>query len=135
MCSLVLQKKEVEDMLIEIDFNSPQAIYIQLRNQIVMGIAQERLRDGDSLPSVRSLANTLGVNMHTVNKAYAMLRSEGYLILDRRKGAVIQGEVENKNAEIEKINHNLRMVVAQAICKGISREDMHAVIDDMYEHF
>jgi len=122
-------------MLIEIDFNSPQAIYIQLRNQIVMGIAQEELRDGDSLPSVRSLANTLGVNMHTVNKAYAMLRSEGYLILDRRRGAVIQVEVENKNDEIEKINHNMRLVVAQAICKGISRSEMHAVIDEMYDHF
>ncbi len=122
-------------MLIEIDFNSPQAIYIQLRNQIVMGIAQEELRDGDSLPSVRSLANTLGVNMHTVNKAYAMLRSEGYLILDRRRGAVIQVEVENKNDEIEKINHNMRLVVAQAICKGISRSEMHSVIDEMYDHF
>ena len=122
-------------MLIEIDFNSPQAIYIQLRNQIVMGIAQEELRDGDSLPSVRSLANTLGVNMHTVNKAYAMLRSEGYLILDRRRGAVIQVEVENKDNEIEKINHNMRLVVAQAICKGISRAEMHAVIDEMYDHF
>ena len=121
-------------MLIEIDFNSPQAIYVQLRNQIVMGIAQEELHDGDSLPSVRNLANTLGVNMHTVNKAYAMLRSEGYLILDRRKGAIIQVEVSNKDTEIEKINHNMRMVVAQAICKGISREEMHAVIDEMYDY-
>ena len=122
-------------MLIEIDFNSPQAIYIQLRNQIVMGIAQEELREGDSLPSVRSLASTLGVNMHTVNKAYSMLKSEGYLILDRRKGAVIQVEVKSKDHEIEKINHNMRMLVAQAICKGISRDEMHAVIDDMYDMF
>ena len=66
-------------MRIELDFNSPEAIYIQLRNQIVMQIAQEQLRDGDSLPSVRCLAGELGVNMHTVNKAYAMLRQEGYL--------------------------------------------------------
>lgn len=122
-------------MIIEIDFNSPQAIYIQLRNQIVMGIAQDQLHDGDSLPSVRSLANTLGVNMHTVNKAYSMLRSEGYLILDRRKGAVIQVEVEDKRQEISKINHYIRMIVAQAICKGISRNEMHAVIDEMYDHF
>ncbi len=122
-------------MLIEIDFNSPQAIYIQLRNQIVMGIAKELLHDGDSLPSVRNLADTLGVNMHTVNKAYAMLRSEGYLILDRRKGAVIQVNIDNKDSEIEKINHNMRMVVAQAICKGISKEEMHAVIDEMYGFF
>ena len=73
-------------MLIEIDFNSQEAIYVQLRNQIVMLIAQNRLQDGDSLPSVRNLATKLGVNMHTVNKAYAMLRQEGYLKLDRRSG-------------------------------------------------
>ena len=76
-------------MRIKLDFNSPEAIYIQLRNQIVMQIAQEQLHEGDSLPSVRGLAGELGVNMHTVNKAYAMLRQEGYLKLDRRKGAVI----------------------------------------------
>lgn len=50
-----------------------------------MQIAQEQLHEGDSLPSVRGLAGELGVNMHTVNKAYAMLRQEGYLKLDRRK--------------------------------------------------
>ena len=72
-----MERGKGEGMLIEIDFNSPEAIYIQLRNQIVMEIAQERLRDGDSLPSVRSLAKELGVNMHTVNKAYAILREEG----------------------------------------------------------
>lgn len=91
-------------MLIEIDFNSPEAIYIQLRNQIVMEIAQDRLHDGDSLPSVRSLAKDLGVNMHTVNKAYAILREEGYLKLDRRKGAIVSVERNRKEAELEKIN-------------------------------
>ena len=69
-------------MIITIDFNSPDPIYVQLRNQIVRLIAQQRLKDGDSLPSVRAMAMELGVNMHTVNKAYAILRQEGYLQLD-----------------------------------------------------
>ena len=60
-------------MLIEIDFNSEEAIYIQLRNQIIMGIATSTIHEGDSLPSVRQLADTVGVNMHTVNKAYSCL--------------------------------------------------------------
>ena len=106
-------------MLIEIDFNSSEAIYIQLRNQIVMEIAQDKLHDGDSLPSVRNLANILGVNMHTVNKAYAMLREEGYLKLDRRKGAVISVEKNNKASEMDKINNYMQMIVAHAICKEI----------------
>ncbi|MBQ9156783.1 MAG: GntR family transcriptional regulator [Eubacterium sp.] len=122
-------------MLIEIDFNSPEAIYIQLRNQIVMAIAQERLQDGDSLPSVRSLASSIGVNMHTVNKAYAMLREEGYLKLDRRRGAIVSVEVSSKQSELTKINDYMQMIVAQAICKEITREEMNRMVNEMYDAF
>ena len=61
-------------MIIEIDFNSDEALYMQLRNQIIMGIATSQFHEGDSLPSVRQLADTIGINMHTVNKAYTVLR-------------------------------------------------------------
>ena len=61
-------------MLIEIDFNSDEAIYVQLQNQIILGIATDMIQEGDSLPSVRQLAETVGINMHTVNKAYAILK-------------------------------------------------------------
>ena len=64
-------------MLIEVDFNSDEAIYIQLCNQIILGIAMSDIQEGDSLPSVRQLADTVGVNMHTVNKAYHVLKLEG----------------------------------------------------------
>lgn len=120
-------------MLIEIDFNSQEAIYIQLRNQIVMAIAKNRLRDGDSLPSVRNLADAIGVNMHTVNKAYAMLREEGYLKLDRRKGAVVSVEVASKENELTKINDYMQIIVAQAICKEITREEMNRMVNEMYD--
>ena len=76
-------------MLIEIDFNSSEAIYVQLQNQIIMGIATDMIREGDTLPSVRQLADTVGINMHTVNKAYSILRQEGFIQLDRRRGAVV----------------------------------------------
>lgn len=122
-------------MLIEIDFNSPEAIYIQLRNQIVMEIAQDRLHDGDSLPSVRNLAKDLGVNMHTVNKAYAILREEGYLKLDRRKGAIVSVEKNRKETELEKINNYMQMIVAQAICKEITKEEMKQIVGEMYDTF
>ena len=61
-------------MIIEIDFNSDEALYMQLRNQIIMGIATSQFHEGDSLPSVRQLADTIGINMHTVNKAYTVLK-------------------------------------------------------------
>ena len=89
-------------MIIEIDFNSDEAIYIQLRNQIIMGIATSEIQEGESLPSVRQLAETVGINMHTVNKAYTVLKQEGYIQLDRRKGAVIALDV-NKIEAVEKM--------------------------------
>ena len=122
-------------MRIKLDFNSPEAIYIQLRNQIVMQIAQEQLHEGDSLPSVRGLAGELGVNMHTVNKAYAMLRQEGYLKLDRRKGAVISVQISDKSEEMMKVNGYMQMIVAQAICKEITKDEMKQLVEEMYDTF
>jgi DNA-binding transcriptional regulator YhcF (GntR family) len=75
-------------MIVKIDFNSDEAIYIQLRNQIIIGIATEQIREGDALPSVRQLADNIGINMHTVNKAYTVLKQEGFVKLDRRKSTL-----------------------------------------------
>ena len=122
-------------MLIEIDFNSSEAIYVQLQNQIIMGIATDMIREGDTLPSVRQLADTVGINMHTVNKAYAMLRQEGYLKLDRRKGAVISVQISNKAEEMTKVNEYMQMIVAQAICKEITKDEMKQLIEEMYDTF
>ena len=122
-------------MIISLDTSSDIPIYVQLRNQIVMEIAQDRLHDGDSLPSVRNLAKDLGVNMHTVNKAYAILREEGYLKLDRRKGAIVSVEKNRKEAELEKINNYMQMIVAQAICKEITKEEMKQIVGEMYDTF
>ena len=120
-------------MVLKIDFNSDEAIYIQLRNQIIMGIATDRIREGDTLPSVRQMAEYVGINMHTVNKAYAILREEGYLKLDRRKGAVISVETLEKQQELASIQENLRMLVAEAVCKGVTEDEMNRLIHDMYQ--
>ena len=120
---------------IRIDFNSDEAIYIQLRNQIILGIATSQIQEGDALPSVRQLAGMIGINMHTVNKAYAILREEGYLKLDRRKGAIVSVEKSRKEDELEKINNYMQMIVAQAICKEITKEEMSQIVAEMYDAF
>ena len=119
-------------MIIEIDFNSDEAIYIQLRNQIIMGIATSEIQEGESLPSVRQLAETVGINMHTVNKAYTVLKQEGYIQLDRRKGAVIALDV-NKIEAVEKMRVQLRILLARGLCKDISRVEVHEMVDEIYD--
>ena len=121
-------------MFIEIDFNSDEAIYMQLRNQIIMGIATSRFQEGDMLPSVRQLADTIGINMHTVNKAYTVLKQEGYVKVDRRKGAMIAVDIDKIRA-MEDVREDLLVTLAKASCKNISREEVHALIDEIYENY
>lgn len=121
-------------MIIKIDFESGEAIYIQLRNQIIMGIATDRIHEGDSLPSVRQLAENIGINMHTVNKAYTVLKQEGYIKLDRRRGAVIALDID-KIRSIERLREELSVLLARSVCKNISREEVHDLVDEIYDYY
>ena len=121
-------------MIIEIDFNSDEALYLQLRNQIIMGIATSRIREGEGLPSVRQLAEDIGINMHTVNKAYTVLKQEGFVKVDRRKGAVISIDAD-RIAAVEELRENLQIILAKSRCKNISKEEVHALIDEIYEDY
>ena len=100
-------------MVIEIDFNSDEALYLQLRNQIVLGIATSRFREGDALPSVRQLAENIGINMHTVNKAYSVLKQEGFVKVDRRRGAVIAIDIDKIQA-LEEMRGAMQVILAKA---------------------
>lgn len=121
-------------MLIEIDFNSEEAIYVQLRNQIIMGIATSHIHEGDTLPSVRQLAENIGINMHTVNKAYNVLKQEGFLQLDRRRGAVICIDVNKLQAMLD-MKEQLRILLAKGSLKGITRDEVHELVDEIYEEY
>ena len=121
-------------MLIEIDFNSDEAIYMQVRNQIIIGIATAEIREGDALPSVRRMAQAVGINMHTVNKAYSLLRQEGFIQLDRRKGAVVALDIDKIKA-VEEMKQQLRIVLAQGRCKDISREEVHELVDEIFSEY
>ena len=121
-------------MLIEIDFQSDEAIYMQLRNQIVLGIATSMLQEGDTLPSVRQLADDIGINMHTVNKAEALLRQEGILTIDRRRGAIIALDRDKIQAKAE-MKRQLRVLLAKACCKNSSRQEVHDMVDEIFAEY
>lgn len=121
-------------MIWEIDFNSEEAIYTQICNQIILGIAMDQYREGDALPSVRQLADEVGINMHTVNKAYTVLKQEGYVKVDRRRGAVIAVDIDKLHA-LAGTKRELRMLLARASCKNITRDEIHALIDEIYKEY
>lgn len=121
-------------MIIKIDFNSEEALYMQLRNQIIMGIATAKYQEGDALPSIRVLADEIGINMHTVNKAYTVLKQEGFVKVDRRRGAVIALNADKLRA-LKEIDKDLKVILAKAICKGISKEEVQEMVEEIYKDY
>ena len=120
--------------MIKIDFQSDEALYIQLRNQIILGIATSTLREGDVLPSVRQLAEDIGINMHTVNKAYSVLRQEGFVTIDRRRGAIVSLDVDKLQA-LDEMQQNLRVLLAKGRCKNITRQEIHDMVDEIFDGY
>ena len=111
-------------MLIKIDFESEIPIYGQIKNQVIEGIASGNLAEGESLPSVRQFAIDSGINMHTVNKAYLLLRKDGFVTVHRRKGVVVNKLSQMRDSGfIKEIAKTIKTVIAEAYCKGISEEE------------
>lgn len=122
-------------MLLTIDFASDQPIYMQIRNGIVAGIATGALRDGDTLPSVRTLGADIGVNLHTVNKAYKRLQSEGFIEIMRNSGTVVRAGDAAKNAAqfLDITENSLKNIVSEAITRNVDRMLIHKIIDNLYD--
>lgn len=119
-------------MIIEINTQSPSPIYEQIRDRIVLGMAAKKLVPGEALPSVRNLARDLGVNFHTVNKAYSMLCDEGYIAMDRRKGAVAAGAKAGGEAFLSGLSRRILLAAAEAVCHNMGEQEFAALCAGCY---
>lgn len=119
-------------MIIELDMNSSTPIYVQLRNQIVMGIGRGELKLGESLPTVRQLAQDIGVNTMTVNKAYQILKTEGYIKIDRRHGAIVSDNIDMDIVFREKLANELELLLAEAAINGMDKNDFLSMCNEIY---
>ncbi|NFQ02337.1 GntR family transcriptional regulator [Clostridium sporogenes] len=123
-------------MILQIDFESQIPIYEQLKRQIIQGIAKGYLKPNDPLPSVRQMAEDIGINLHTVNKAYNILKSEGYVTIDRRVGAVISSNLPEKTDEYKNnLKEELKYMTADAHCRGFSKEDFLKFCEDILKEY
>lgn len=119
-------------MLISLDMSSEIPIYVQLRNQIVTGIGKGMLKAGEKLPSVRQLARDAGINSMTVNKAYQILKAEGFIEIDRRKGATVLPAGRTEEAFREKLESELELLSAEACLKGMDKDEFMRLCEDMF---
>ena len=119
-------------MVLNIDLASSEALYQQIRTQIVQAVATGELCPGEQLPSVRALARDLGINMHTVNKAYAVLRDEGSVVLRGRSGAYVADAARSisparASEEQRRLVQSLTRLAIEYRARGGSHEDFVAL--------
>ena len=118
-------------MLLKLDMASRVPIYMQIRDQVVLGIASGELAPGEKLPTIRALAEQSGVNMMTVNKAYGLLKREGYITTDRRGGTVVAGSPRAGSLS-ERYAGALRVIAAEARLAGMSEDEFAELCRDIY---
>lgn len=122
-------------MFLEINFKSDLPIYEQIRRGIIIGLAKGDIKPGDKLPSVREMAENIGINLHTVNKAYKLLEADGLIIMDRRFGSLISEEKNPmKDFDSEKMASELDLLIAIARLKGLSEEEFISNINKKWEN-
>lgn len=119
-------------MLLSLDFSGDIPIYIQIRNQIVNGIASGALAPGERLPTIRALAEEAGINMMTVSKAYALLKQEGYIISDRRGGSTVAVSGEPRAPLADQSVETLGVIASEARIAGMSEDAFLAVCRRAY---
>jgi len=120
-------------MRIELDFSSEKPIYEQLYEAIIKAMATGELKANESLPSVRALAEEIGINLHTVNKAYNLLKDESYITIDRRKGAIVNKiPITSSLAHQTALNDALSVLTAKAHLMGMNEAEFSKLC---HEHF
>lgn len=119
--------------IISINEMSEIPIYQQIRNQIVQGISDGRLSPGEQLPTVRGLAEEIGINSMTVNKAYSLLKQEGYIFADRRSGARVRKEFAVTKELSEKSKELLQQIISEAKVSGMTKKEFFEICGKLYE--
>lgn len=119
-------------MIIRLDMASEVPIYVQLRNAVVVGIGKGELQPGEGLPTVRQMAEDLGVNTMTVNKAYGILKNEGFIEIDRRHGARVNPQKDKFGAFREKAEEELLLLIAEATVRGVEKSEFLELCEKVY---
>ncbi|MQA11141.1 MAG: GntR family transcriptional regulator [Pseudonocardiaceae bacterium] len=114
-------------MILGVDLASEVPLYQQLRDRVVEAIASGILPAGSSLPTTRQLASDFGINFHTVNKAYDLLRQQGLLRLTRKTGATVLRDAHTGPPPPDFLSgwrSRARTLLAEAVAHGVSEAEL-----------
>ncbi|MHC5228331.1 GntR family transcriptional regulator [Enterococcus sp. LJL99] len=122
-------------MLLEIKTESETPIYQQICEQLIIGIAKGELLPGESLPSVRQLADEIGVNMMTVSKAYQTLKNDGYILTDRRNGTKVATFQKTDEAFYTEFSNAFELLLAKAHIQQLDEQELHKQLTAIHQKF
>ena len=114
-------------MLVKVDPGSSEPLFAQIAAQVRSAIATGAVTEGDRLPVARELAEALGVNMHTVLRAYGELRDEGLVDMRRRRGVIVRASGDTRARLVELA----RELSAEAARQGVSKADLRRLIEEV----
>lgn len=114
-------------MLIKVDAGSSEPLFSQIAAQVRAAIATGRVGEGDRLPPARELAEALGVNMHTVLRAYGDLRDEGLVDMRRRRGVIVRGGGDQRARVVELAKE----LLAEASRQGMTKAELRRLLEEV----
>jgi GntR family transcriptional regulator len=118
-------------MLLSINETDSRPIYLQIISQIKEQVSTGTLRPGDELPSVRDLADSLGINMHTVRNAYLKLRDQGIINLRlgrKARVAPLQPSSASPASAVD-IADRLKEIIIDALLLGLTPDYLRQLVD------
>ena len=108
-----------------------EQIYIQIKNMIVSG----KLKEGDSLPSIRNLAKDLRISVITTKRAYEELEKDGYIYTVKAKGSFVNKKNIKliKEENLKKIEFHIKEILDLAKINELKIEDIYEMFDIILE--
>lgn len=122
-------------MLIKLNLKSETPVYMQLRNEIIKGIATKEVNPGEQLPTVRDLAKQVGLNPMTVSKAYGILKDEGIVRSEGRKGVMVREDIVANELFLSRLNNDIELLVTESVVRGFNIDNIFEIIENMKNQY
>jgi GntR family transcriptional regulator len=124
-------------MRLQLSFKSGKPVYLQIVDQVRSAAAAGAIKAGESLPSIRPLAEELRVNRNTVAKAYAELESQGVIETIAGKGCFLRTNGSPYKKEVRKrlLSDEIDEAVVQAHHLQVSKDEFLRLAEERFESF
>jgi len=120
--------------VIHLDYSSSNPIYLQIKENIKKLILSGSLAENEPLPSVRTLASTLAINVNTVIRAYRELETEGYIYSVQGKGNFVSKIDDIKDKE-HYLEEKLVSLVKEANEVNVNKKELIELLNKVYDEW